>query len=68
MRILLSIGVGVIGCLVTYFVATTMGTISELVLGRMLSTILEVILALGGVAITAALAFEVAKPDKKSAP
>jgi hypothetical protein len=66
MRILLALVVGVIGCGVTYVVATRLGAIGEIVMGPMLGSILGIIVALGGLAVTLALAYGAAKPRKTS--
>ena len=65
LRILLSIGVGVTGCVLIYVATTEIGTVMEMVMGRMLGWFLAGLVGLAGVVITGAVAFAVAKPKKK---
>ena len=64
MKILWGLVVGVVGCVITYFGAIKLGAIAELAAGQTVGTGLTIILGLGGIAVTIALAFDAAKPAK----
>lgn len=66
MRILSGLAVGVIGCGITYFGATMLAAISEEIAGPIVSSLLGIILAAGGIAVTIALVFDVVKTPHKS--
>lgn len=65
MRILWALVVGAIGCVVTYVAGTKLGAIGELILGPTAGSIFGIIVGVGGLAITIALAAAVARSEKK---
>ncbi len=66
MRILWGLVVGTIGCVITYFATLQLGGIGELIFGPFTGKVFTAIVALGGIAITLALAFAAAKPARKT--
>ena len=66
MRLLGAFAVGVIGCIASCFAAIQLGAISEIFLGPTATLIFRIIVAGGGIAITIAFAWSVAKPDRRT--
>lgn len=66
MRFVWAVVVGVIGCGATYVAATRLGAVGQMILGPTAGTILGLIVAGGGVAVTIALAVAAARPRTKA--
>jgi hypothetical protein len=66
LRIVVAIAVGVAGALATFVLTDRIGGIAQPILGPTVGTILAGIVAVGGIAITAAVAFSIIRPHPRT--